>query len=301
MERQSHTPEGSGQCRKEALKNALYPIGGCFKVALVTPAAVLIRKAQRVIASHLTLCFIHALALQLLLFPLLADARPASRAQEKQPLGSLSSIGPVYVGDFVAPASSTIFTGDTLRLGDAATATFTMSGRGSFEIASHSQLVFTGSQQYVAELKSGTVVMSSSSGSSGINLRIGNYVVLGVTQAEQSTAKIDGAADGSFVISCTQGSVGIVPLDGSPNGIFLQVGQSTNLSPQGELSAPRATVASTATTSPTQSSASVRKSSHTGLIVLGVAGAAGAVGAAVALGGKGHGQTVSPSDLKSEP
>jgi len=226
---------------------------------------------------------------------MLADARPASRAQEKQPLGSLSSIGPVYVGDFVAPASSTIFTGDTLRLGDAATATFTISGRGSFEIASQSQLVFTGSQQYVAELKSGTVVMSSSSGSSGITLRIGNYVVLAVTQGEQSTAKIDGAADGSFVISCTQGSVGVVPLDGSPNGIFLQVGQSISLSPQGELSAPRATVASTATTSPTQPSASVRKSSHTGLIILGVAGAAGAVGAAVALGGKGNGQTVSQS------
>jgi len=299
MELQSHTPEGSGQSRKEAPKNAPYPIGSCLKEALVTPAAVLMRKALRTIASHLTFCFIHALALQLVLFPILADARPPSRAQEKQPLGSLSSIGPVYVGDSVAPASSTIFTGDTVRLGDAATATFTISGRGSFEIASHSQLVFTGSQQNVAELKSGTVVMSSSSGSSGITLRIGNYVVLAVTQGEQSTAKIDGAADGSFVISCTQGSVGIVPLDGSPNGIFLQVGQSISLSPQGELSAPRATVASTATTSPTQPS--VRKSSHTGLIILGVAGAAGAVGAAVALGGKGHGQTVSPSDLKSEP
>jgi hypothetical protein len=295
MEPHRYTPEGSGQSRTEVVKNALYPIGGCFKVALVTSAAVLIRKTQRTIASHLTLCFIHTLALQLVLFPMRADARPALRAQEKQPLGSLSSIGPVYVGDSVAPASSTIFSGDTLRLGDAATATFTISGRGSFEIASHSQLAFTGSQQYVAELKSGTVVMSSSSGSSGITLRIGNFVVLAVTQGEQSTAKIDGAADGSFVISCTQGSVGIVPLDGSPNGIFLQVGQSISLSAQGELSAPRATVASTATTSPTQPSASVRKSSHTGLIILGVAGAAGAVGAAVALGGKGHGQTVSQS------
>lgn len=295
MEPHRHQPEGSGKSRTDLRKNTLHPIGGCFKEVRVTPAAVLVRKAQRSIASHLTLCFIHALTLQLVLFPMLADARPPSRAQEKQPLGALTSIGPVYVGDSVAPASSTIFTGDTLRLGDAATATFTISGRGSFEIASHSQLVFTGSQQYVAELKSGTVVMSSSSGSSGITLRIGNYVVLAVTAGEQSTAKLDGAADGSFVISCTQGNVGIVPLDGSPNGIFLQVGQSTSLSPQGELSAPRATVTSTATTSPTQPTASVRKSSHTGLIILGVAGAAGAIGAAVALGGKGNGQSVSPS------
>ncbi len=295
MEPHSHRPEGSGHSRTEVLKKAPYPIGDCFKKAFVTPAAVLIRKAQRTIASHLTFCFIHALALQLVMFLMLADARPASRPQDKQPLGSLSSIGTVYVGDSVAPASSTIFSGDTLRLGDAATATFTISGRGSFEIASRSQLGFTGGQQYVAELKSGTVVMSSSSGASGITLRIGNHVVLAVTQGEQSTAKIDSAVDGSFVIGCTQGSVGIVPLDGSPNGIFLQVGQSVSLSPQGELSAPRAAVASTATTSPTQPSASARKSSHTGLIILGAAGAAGVVGAAVALASKGHGQTVSPS------
>jgi hypothetical protein len=296
MEGQTHTAEASGQFRKAVLKNGLHRIGRFLKGALADRIKHLFQNAQRMIASHLTFGFIHALALQLVLFPVLAEARPAPRAQEKQPLGSLSSIGPAYVGDSVVPASATIFTGDTLRLGDAATATFTMSGRGSLEIASRTQLVFTGSQQYVAELKAGTVVMSSSSGPSGINLRIGSYVVLAVTQGEQSTAKIDGAADGSFVISCAQGSVGIVPIEGSSNGVFLQVGQSISLSPQGELSAPRATVASTTTPSPAQPSATAPKSSsHTGLIVLGVAGAAGAIGAAVALGGKKSGQTVSQS------
>ena len=151
---------------------------------------------KRIIVPGFTLWLIHVLALQLVLFPALADARAASRAQEKQPLGALSSVGQVYVSNSVVPTESTIFAGDTLRTGDMATATFTTSGKGSYEITPRSQLVFTGSQQYVAELKSGTVVMSSVNGPSGINLRVGNFVVVAVTQGEQSTSKIDSATDG---------------------------------------------------------------------------------------------------------
>jgi hypothetical protein len=157
--------------------------------------------------------------------------------------------------------------------------------------------VFTGSQQYVAQLKSGIVVMSSLSGPSGISVRTGNFVVVGVTQDQQSTARIESASDGSFHISCLEGSVGIVPLEGAPNGVFLQVGQSVSVSPQGELSAPTATVASptTVSASETQSPVAQQKNSHTGLIILGLAGAGGAVGAAVALAGHGSSQPVSPS------
>jgi ferric-dicitrate binding protein FerR (iron transport regulator) len=259
----------------------------------VTSASVLIRKAKRTIVPCLAVCFIHLLALQLILFTALATARPASGAQEKEPLGSLSSVGQVYVSNAVVPGESTIFTGDTLRTDDTATATFTISGKGSFEIASRSQLVFTGSQQYVAELKSGTVVMSSMSGASGINLRIGNFVVVGVTQAVQSTAKIDSAAGGSFLITCSEGSVGIVPLEGPPNGVFLQAGQSVTISPQGELSAPTTTVASNVPATATQ--AQPVKKSHTAWILLGVA-AGGGVGAAVALAGH-KSSTVSPSTV----
>ncbi len=256
----------------------------------MTSASVLIRKMKRTIAPGLTLWLIHLLALQLVLFPALADARPASRAQEKQPLGSLSSVGQVYVSNSVVPAESTIFTGDTLRTNDLATATFTISGKGSYEIASRSQLVFTGSQQYVAELKSGTVVMSSVSGPSGINLRAGNFVVVAVTQGEQSTSKIDSASDGSFLITSTEGSVGIVPLEGPPNGVFLQTGQSVLISPQGELSAP--TTGVLLNNEPPPQTPTVKKS-HTGWIILGVAGGVGA-GAAAALAGH-KSSSVSPA------
>jgi hypothetical protein len=288
------TPDDPGQSRGEMVKNPSQPFLSCLEETLVRPAWVLIRKTKRTVAPGLTLCFIHVLALQLLLFPALADARAASQEQQKQPLGSLSSVGQVYVSNSVAPAQSTIFTGDALRTDDMGTATFTISGKGSFAIASRSQLVFTGSQQYVAELKSGIVVMSSESGPSGINLRIGNFVAVAVTQGEQSTSKIEAVADGSFLISCSEGSVGIVPLEGPPNGVFLQVGQTVTISAQGELSAMNATIAEN-TAAPPQEAPSVKKNNHTGLIILAVAGA-GAVGIGVALAGhKGSSEPVSPS------
>jgi hypothetical protein len=240
--------------------------------------------------------FIHVLALQLVLFPVLADGRQVSPAQQKQPLGSLSSVGQVYVNNSVAPAESTLFTGDALRTDDTSTATFTISGKGSFQIAARSQLVFTGNPQYVAEFKSGIVVMSSLSGPSGVNLRVGNFALVAVTQNQQSTSSIESAADGSFLISCSEGSVGIIPLEGPPNGVFIQAGQSVSISPQGQVSAPTATVASTAT-SPTQPIPAAKKS-HTGWIILGLAGggavAAGAAAAALA-GHAAAAQTVSPS------
>jgi hypothetical protein len=259
----------------------------------VTSALVLIRKTKRAIVPRLAVCFIHLVALQLVLFTGLAEARPASPAQEKQPLGSLSSVGQVYVSNAVVPNESTIFTGDALRTDDMATATFTISGKGSYAIASRTQLAFTGSQQYVAQLKSGTVVMSSVSGPSGINLRAGNFVVVAVTQGEQSTSKIDSASDGSFLVTSTEGSVGIVPLEGPPNGIFLQTGQSVTISPQGELSAP--TTGVLLNNEPPPQTPTV-KNNHTGWIILGIAGG-GAAAAAAALASHKSSPPVSSSSL----
>ena len=262
----------------------------------MSSASVRIRM-KRIMVPGFTLWFIHVLALQLVLFPAPTDARAASRAQEKQPLGALSSVGQVYVSNSVVPAESTIFAGDTLRTGDTATATFTISGKGSYEIVSRSQLVFTGSQQYVAELKSGTVVMSSMSGASGINLRIGNFIVVAVTQGEQSTSKVDSASDGSFLVTSTEGSVGVVPLEGPPNGVFLQAGQSVIISPQGELSPPTTGVLlNTEPEAPPQTP--TVKNNHTGWIILGVAAGGGAA-AAVALAGHKSSSTVSPSSVEN--
>lgn len=230
------------------------------------------------------------LVLQLALFPALAQGRAGSQDQQRQPLGSLTTVGDVYVNESRAPAESTIFSGDALRAAPGGNATFTTSGKGSIKVLPESQLAFPGNPQYVAELKSGTVVMTSLSGPASINLRVGDYALAAVTSGEESTSKIEKSADGSFVITCLQGSVGVIPLQGA-NGLFLQAGQSVRISTQGELTAVEQQPAS----APAQQTSGVQKKSNAGWIILAVAGGAGAAGAAAALGHGGGKTPVSPA------
>jgi len=240
-------------------------------------------------------------ALSSLLFALLASsnllaptvAQAGGRSQEHQALGSLSSVGEVYVNNSPAPGDSTIFTGDTVRTGQAGTATFTSSAQGTFQISPQSQVAFNGGDQYVAELQSGMVVMSSRRGPQGLNLRVGSFTAVGVTDGEQSTSKIEKGADGSFTVTCLDGSVILVPTAGS-NGLLMQAGQTVNISGQGQLSA----VKETGTVPPPNPTPGTvqQKKSYTMWIVIGAAGAGG-VGAALALAGHKSSPSVSPSDV----
>jgi hypothetical protein len=222
----------------------------------------------------------------------------AARAQEqpKTALGSLSTFGEVYVNDTMAPLESTIFSGDVLRTGGAGTAIFTLSGKGSFKISSDSQIVFTGDPQFIAELKSGGVVMSSLSGATGINLKAGNFVVVAVTEGEQSASNIQASSDGSFFVSCLDGSVGVIPLQGG-SGLFIQAGQSVSISPSQVVSAesrPTTTPPAPPPPSTTTPPVAQQKKSNTRWIILGAAAAAG-VGGVAALASHGGATPISPS------
>jgi len=165
-----------------------------------------------------------------------ALAYGAPQEQQRQTLGSLTTVGEVYVNDTVAPSDSPIFAGDALRSAGTGSATFTWSGKGSLQIYPNTEILFTGEPQYAAELKFGRVVMNSWGGATGMNLRAGNSVVLAVAEGEQSVSNVEAPSDGSFLVTCEAGSVGVIPLQGE-NGIFLQAGQSGGISAQGELSA----------------------------------------------------------------
>lgn len=283
-----------GQFAAEVVNNSSQPLRA-FKGTRVDSISASPHAPKQSSFSGFRLPLVFLLALQFVLLPALARAAsPSNKSQDKEALGSLSSVGEVYVNDAPAPAESTIFSGDVLRTSDSGTATFATSGRGSFKITSRSQLVFTGSTQYTAELKSGTVVMSSLSGPAGINLRAGNYVVVAVTQGDQSTSRIDSGGDGSFLVTCVEGSVGVLPLDG-PNGLFLQFGQSITITPQGELTEAKAKAPVPPPSTPPQPSTpgNVQKKSYTGWIILAAAGAGG-VGAVAALAGH-KGNAVSPA------
>src|SRR5689334_19137591 len=71
----------------------------------------------------------------LLLFPALSRAQAVPQEKEKTALGSLTSVGEVYVNNSPAPAEITIFSDDKVRVGENGSATFNMSGKGSLKLS----------------------------------------------------------------------------------------------------------------------------------------------------------------------
>jgi ferric-dicitrate binding protein FerR (iron transport regulator) len=219
-----------------------------------------------------------------------AGARAAVHGQEREALGSLSSAGNVYVNGSLAPSESTVFSGDTVLTGDTGTATFSISGKGSLKISPQTHLAFANDPRYLAELTAGAVVMTSFAGATELSLKAGNFVVAPVIETEQSSSRIEKTGVGSFLIACLDGSVGVIPLQGT-QGQVLRSGQTVEISSQGELGTPQETSTQPAAQKP------VKKSNRTEWIILGAAGA-GAAGIAAAVAGRGsHGQAVSPSSM----
>jgi len=229
-----------------------------------------------------------------------AGAQARTRSQEHQPLGSLTSVGEVYVNNSAAPADATIFSGDTIRTGANGTATFMSSVEGSFQLEPGSQIAFNGGDQYVAELQTGTVVMSSQRGPQGLSTRTGGYTVVGATEGELTSSKIERELDGSFKVTCLGGSVILVPTGEGSSGLLIQAGQAVDISAQGKLSSVREAAApppapGQAPSTPTPAPTSTGMSNTTKWIIAGVAIAGGA-GAALALAGGHKSSSVSPSN-----
>jgi hypothetical protein len=176
-----------------------------------------------------------ALLLPFLLLAASAHGQVASPDQ-RQSLGSLNSSGEVFVNESRAPSEVTIFPGDAVRTGETGTAILTTSGNNSFQISRQSQVVFAGDPHYFAELESGGISVKSLEGTSGAVVRAGNFAVVPTNRNERTTATIEKLADGSFVVTCSAGNVGVIPLQQAP-GLFLQAGQSARISPKGELAA----------------------------------------------------------------
>src|ERR1700675_2887884 len=172
--------------------------------------------------------------------PLMAGAPRAARKAQNQALGSMTTVGPVFINGVAAPAGFTIFPGATMKTGDMGSAAFSVSGKGAFKILSNSEMVFPPDPRYSAELKTGSVVMNSFNGATDISLRVGNYVVAPVIESQQSTSQVVRHADGSFTVTCLEGSVGLIPLEGA-TGRVLQSGESVNILPSGELDIAKAT------------------------------------------------------------
>jgi hypothetical protein len=239
-----------------------------------------------------SLGLIHLLAALLFLFPTSSRARLTPQEKDREPLGSLTSIGEVYVNDSPAPAEVTIFSGDRVRTGESGSATFNMSGKGQLKLSPRSQVLFSGKYEYTAVLEAGAVVMNSVSGPNGLTLRIGNDVVVPSIKERSALATIDRAPDGSFLVTCSDGAVGVLALRGSL-GQFLQVGQSVSVAPNGELFPVEQRVGAPGkATSAARSIKAVRNYKAWSYMGLGGGGAVAALVAVTHGGGK---KSVSPS------
>jgi hypothetical protein len=156
-----------------------------------------------------------------------------------------------------------------------------VAGKGTVKIRPLSQVILSGNDQYTVELEKGTVQLNSAPGSDGLIVRIGDYVVVPSVRSIATALKVTRAQDGSFLVYCTDGKIGVLTVEGK-SGQFLQAGQSLTVSAKSELLA----------SSPAAKS---KGNSHTRWILLGLAGA-GAAGAAAALAHHGGGnQTVTLS------
>lgn len=219
------------------------------------------------------------LVLSFSLLPIATHGGVPPQEQPKEPLGSLMSVGEVFVNDLPAPAESTIFSGDRLRTGETGTATFAVSGKGTIKVAPRSRVVFSGSYLFTAELQAGTAVLSSG-GANGITLRVGNYVVTPSFREQSATSKIEATSDNSSLISCLDGGVEVLTLEGK-SGELLRAGQSLRISLKTELPPIFA---------PTRRAGQIL---HPTWVLLGTAGAGGI--AALALTQSGGKHSVSPS------
>lgn len=213
--------------------------------------------------------------------PIPSYGQVGEKEQQREPLGSLSGVGEVYLNGSPAQGESTIFPGDRIRTGETGAATFVASGKGTLKTSAQSQLVFWGKYEFTAELEAGTVVLNTTSGPQGLTLRIGNYVLVPSVRDQSVTAKVTRVSDGSFLVSSLEGSVGVLTLD-SKSGQFLPAGQTLTVAAKTGL----------LTLSPAPKGP--RSNVHSGWLLLGLAGAGAAV-AAAELGHGAGGQSISPS------
>lgn len=211
----------------------------------------------------------------------LAVARSPRQEQSRETLGSLTSLGEVYVNDSPTPVMSAVFSGDSIRTGETGEATLTVPGKGKLKIRPLSQVVLSGNEQYTAELQKGTALLNSVPGSDGLSLRIADYVVVSSVRSLATSLRITQSPDGSFLVACLDGKVGILTMEGK-SGQLLQAGESLTISAKHELLA----------SSPVPKS---KGKSRTLWILVGLAGAAGAGAAfAMAHGGGNHTVTLAP-------
>src|SRR5438309_9970422 len=128
--------------------------------------AKLTAKIHAVIFVLLQILALHSLSFAL--------AYGAPQEQQRNALGSLTTVGEVHVNDAAAPSESTIFAGDVLRSSGTGSATFTWTGKGSLQIYPNTEILLTIIIKYDVVLLLVWVVLISLFGPSGVIMVLGS-------------------------------------------------------------------------------------------------------------------------------
>ena len=159
--------------------------------------------------------------------PITAYAMPQESARRL--MGSLSAHGGVELNGALIIAESMVYTGDSVTTHDDGMATLTIGSKGEIEIAPLTQVVFSDSSQYAAQLNFGTVSFDSLADGASLVVRAGDYLVAPAPDALPNTsATVRRASDGSELVSCAKGGVQVIALEGDTS-LALRAGQSTSL------------------------------------------------------------------------
>jgi hypothetical protein len=232
----------------------------------------------------------------LLLFSIVPT--PAQTPDHKG-IGVIQAQGSVILNSAPATAGVTIYPGDSVRTGWDGSALVSLADRGSLVIAANSDITF----------------LPASLGSHFVALRRGNFALRLPREAPEITAEfgklvlrpviglevefdVEIAADGSALVRCINGAVGIMEAQGA-DSVFLNSGESAEISASGVAGRIRPSVAlspnSNISSAPSPSGTPPGGKSHVDWIIVGVGGAGVAALVAVLVSEHRNTSPISPS------
>lgn len=157
---------------------------------------------------------------------------PAQTIDHKE-IGSIQMQGSVFLNGTAGATGATVFTGDSLRTGPDGSALVNMPGRGSIVLAANSEVTFpaAGTGSHLAVLHSGKIAFRLLPEASETTAEFGKLVLRPVI-GQGVEYEIEIAADGSAIVRCLNGALGIIEIEGT-NSTFLSAGQSAKISSTG--------------------------------------------------------------------
>src|SRR5580704_13514492 len=148
---------------------------------------------------------------------LLVGVVPApAQTVEHTGIGSIQMQGSVILNGTAAATGATVFTGDSLRTGPDGSALVSMPARGSIVLAANSDISFPNAAigAHMAVLHGGKIAFRLLPEASETTAEFGK-VVLRPVIGQGVEYEVEIAADGSAVVRCLNGAVGIIEIEGA--------------------------------------------------------------------------------------